>query len=695
MRGGLLGVVALLVIGGLWSSLELYVGFVLPAQQRAEHGETAPLASADSEGASLARGWRARCAELLVAGGCDGPASEIPDECAPLCRAVTSNETSPANVALAPAAGGKQGGPQADEDPADGVRTNSTGKAMNNTGAARVDSAGAASSAVVVSQPAATRTAAAVQVAKPPARATVLPALTAVADGAGNPLAGCAALVAAGKCFDDMRFMLVESSCRAACARYRGLPREAKLWVSSASCFGRGAQQLAASAVPTLDTRGYFQLVGGREQMNKNRYLVLDALFYAKALNRTFVEPAMRNSRIVRPPLSGPGAPSAPAQRIFASAYAAAFVEAGIRPPRSGEPAPNYTLGFGSYWEMKGLCAAHRTIDVAAFNRLRARAPRPALRLTAALRCAALCRSLRCAGPVWQLRRRAAAEDRPRAHARHAGRLSRAACAECACRAPPHRTNPSPAALQVAHGLRSVLVLPASRNSMKIGALRLETYEQVQEAFSPFEAYPIIQMDGFYRSAVDRAVPLQLSRRVEAFARRISRQLLGERYMAVQWRSETVSREDWPTCVNSVAGVISRLASRLRFAPAQVLFISDVFPGTSDTDGRGEAARALAVRALDAKMPGMMTHPVHTALEMIVDSGIKAITEQFLAVNAPYFFAASIGQSNCAKADSGFVNTIIRERDKRGLESYPLLRLRLQTSDGRQVEHINVGRTRS
>lgn len=200
----------------------------------------------------------------------------------------------------------------------------------------------------------------------------------------------------------------------------------------------------------------------------------------------------------------------------------------------------------------------------------------------------------------------------------------------------------------------------------------------------------MIQMDAFYRSTVTRPVTLTLSRRLEAFARRLSAQLLGGRYVAVQWRSETVSREQWEGCVQTVSGAILRLVLRLRLKPAQVLFLSDVFPNTSDTDRRDDAARAFAIRAFEARLPGMMSHGVHAALAMIVDSGVKAITEQFLAVNAPYFFAASIGESECAKAGSGFVETIVQERDMRKLESYPLLHMRTDARSGRGLQRAGA-----
>jgi hypothetical protein len=249
--------------------------------------------------------------------------------------------------------------------------------------------------------------------------------------------------------------------------------------------------------------------------------------------------------------------------------------------------------------------------------------------------------------------------------------------------------------MQAAHGLRAVLVLPKSLREARIGALRLESAAQVREAFGPFERYPIIQMDGFYRSPIERPVALSLSPKLESFARRLAQELLGKRYMAVQWRSETVTRERWDACVNTVAEVIARVAYRLRFSPRQVLFLSDVFPDTSDTDTRGKAARDLAIGEFERKLPGMMTHPIHGALGMIADSGIKAITEQFLAVNAPYFFAASLGESNdapmgaCAKPGSGFVETIVREREKRGLKSFPLLHIRVRSSSGKQLERFD------
>lgn len=367
MRGALLGTVTLIVIAGLWSSVELYVGLVLPAQQRAANGEAAQAVGDSSSDATRAGGRRARCAELLVAGGCDGPASAVPDECAPLCRAITASDSPPnATGAAAPDRGGVRA---RGAHPAAEARAKVGAALLPGVPGVRRSSFGFSGAQPANAQP------------STPAKRLVAPS-----DGFGNPIGtDCGALVAAGACFVDMRYMLLESPCAALCARYRGLPPEARQWVAPRSCYGRHAPALAAAGPgPTLDTNGYFQLVGGREQMNKNRFLVIDALFYAKALNRTFVEPAMRNSRIVRPPRPASATPPAERARAWAAERVAAFVRAGIRPPRDDAPA-NYTLGFGTYWEMKPVCHLHRTIDVLTFEQLsvRARARRRACDMAA------------------------------------------------------------------------------------------------------------------------------------------------------------------------------------------------------------------------------------------------------------------------------------------------------------------------
>jgi hypothetical protein len=362
-RGGqALAVVGLLVLTAIWSSFQLYAGILVPSLQREARGESAQwrhdssqprieslqLAAASaslglggSRSAVMARSKHKlrneRCAEL-VAGGCDDAASAAPAECLPLCRS-SQGAAANAGAGTEPLARDGVGSKGAAGAPV--IRESAPTSDASGTAAAAMPLPLASASATATPS----TTASFSRGAASSATAAAAEAATAAAlVSATNASGGCSALVPQGRCFDEPRHMFITQPCAALCSAHLGLPREAtQLWTAPPSCFARGAPALSRAPrprQPQLDTRGYFQLVGGREQMNKNRYLVLDALFYAKALNRTFVEPAVRNSRIARPPPALPplpddeaGPPSAEAlaaaARADALAEAAAIVRSG------------------------------------------------------------------------------------------------------------------------------------------------------------------------------------------------------------------------------------------------------------------------------------------------------------------------------------------------------------------------------
>ena len=54
-----------------------------------------------------------------------------------------------------------------------------------------------------------------------------------------------------------------------------------------------------------VHAKNLFQLVNGREQSNKGAGAIADAMFYARALGRVLVEPAVKDSRCVDPATPG------------------------------------------------------------------------------------------------------------------------------------------------------------------------------------------------------------------------------------------------------------------------------------------------------------------------------------------------------------------------------------------------------
>ncbi|CAN0167309.1 unnamed protein product [Pylaiella littoralis] len=78
------------------------------------------------------------------------------------------------------------------------------------------------------------------------------------------------------------------------------------------------------------DPNGYLVYVNGREQLGGNKYLMTDGIFVAKALNRTFVEYPVKDSRVVS-------------------------IE-------------EESIGLGAYWDLTEMCMYHRILDLGSFR---------------------------------------------------------------------------------------------------------------------------------------------------------------------------------------------------------------------------------------------------------------------------------------------------------------------------------------
>ena len=62
-------------------------------------------------------------------------------------------------------------------------------------------------------------------------------------------------------------------------------------WLSAQACRQRAQQ-------PRYSSQRFVSVVAAREQMHKNKFVVMDALYIARVLGRALIEPGVHNSRL-------------------------------------------------------------------------------------------------------------------------------------------------------------------------------------------------------------------------------------------------------------------------------------------------------------------------------------------------------------------------------------------------------------